>query len=95
MPHRVAASSWKLLDFATTRRTRRKRLGGASGRSWRRTPPAAWQRLRVALKTCRPEIGDGDPPDLDRSIALVSDALELLDVGAAPRPRESKAEARP
>ena len=55
----------------------------------------AWEQLHVALKICHPEIGDGDPPDLDRSIALVSDALELLDVGAAPRPREAEAEARP
>ena len=56
--------------------------------------PAAWEQLHAALKTCRPEIGEGDPPDLDQSIALVSDALELLDVGAAPRPREAEAEAR-
>ena len=54
-----------------------------------------WEQLHAALKTCRPEIGDGDPPDLDRSIALVSDALELLDVGAAPHPYEAEAEARP
>ena len=55
---------------------------------------AVWEQLHVALKTCRPESGDDDPPDLDRSIALVSDALELLDVGAAPHPCEAEAEAK-
>ena len=51
--------------------------------------PEAGQKLRDALENCKTE-SDGDPPDLDPCIAVVSDALELLDIGAAPRPRESE-----
>ena len=49
--------------------------------------PQAERQLRDALGT-RGSGSDGDPPDLDRCIAAVSDALELLDIGAAPRSRE-------
>ena len=51
--------------------------------------PEAKQQLRGALDKCEME-SVGDPPDLDGCIAVVSDALELLDIGAAPRPRQSE-----
>lgn len=51
--------------------------------------PAAGQKLRDALKICEPDTEDDGSPDLDRSIALISDALELLDIGVAPLPRDA------
>ena len=56
--------------------------------------PAAGEQLHEALEACEPGVGaspvpDMDRnPDMDRSIAVISDAMELLDIGAAPRPRE-------
>ena len=52
--------------------------------------PKAEKQLRDALGACAPCIVSGDSPELDQCIAVVSDALELLDIGAAPRPRESE-----
>ena len=52
--------------------------------------PAAGEQLHEALKACEPGVGaspvpDMDRnPDMDRSIAVISDAMELLDIGAAP-----------
>ena len=54
--------------------------------------PDAGKRLRDALKeVCQPCTEDGGLPGLDQSIGVVSDALELLDIGAVPRPREAEA----
>lgn len=64
----------------------------AWGRFWdvlKSDQSAAEEGLREALKTCEPKTENDGPPDLDRSIALISDALELLDIGAAPRPRDA------
>ena len=56
---------------------------------------AAGRQLRDALKTCQPDTEDRGAPDLDRSIAVVSDALELLDIGAVPQPQKAAAGATP
>ena len=59
--------------------------------------PEARKQLYNALTACAPAAGNGDPPDIpdpDRSIAVVSDALELLDIGAAPRPQAGEGGAK-
>lgn len=78
----------------------------AADKAWKRfwevlsDDPKAKEELRGALATRNPGSAestrsDGDPPDIDQCIAVVSDALELLDIGAAPRPRESEGGATP
>lgn len=59
--------------------------------------PDAHARLYGALTACAPAARNGaasDIPDPDRSIAVVSDALELLDIGAAPRPQAGEGGAK-
>ena len=75
---------------------------GAAHEPWKRfwsvlkeDDQKAEEQLRDALGACAPCIVSGDLPDMDQCIAVVSDALELLDIGAAPRPRESEGGATP
>ena len=88
----------KLLEALGLRHDWKESAERAWGRFWevlKSDNPTAREKLRGALQICCPEVVNGDPPDLDLSIALVSDALELLDIGAAPRPCEAEREARP
>ena len=92
---KAARGRGKLMEALGLRHESKDSALIAWGRFWKvlkSDQPVAEEGLRKALKTCEPKTPDDDPPDLDRSIALISDALELLDIGAAPRPRDADAD---
>ena len=89
---KAARGRGKLIEALGLRHDSKDSAQNAWNRFWEvleSDNPTAEQKLRKALKTCEPATEDDGPPDLDRSIALISDALELLDIGAAPRPRDA------
>ena len=88
---KAARGRGKLIEALGLRHDSKDSAQTAWNRFWtvlKSDNPTAEQELRKALKRCEPGTEDDGPPDLDRSIALISDALELLDIGAAPRPRD-------
>ena len=88
---KAARGRGKLIEALGLRHDSKDSAQTAWNRFWtvlKSDNPTAERKLREALKKCEPATEDDGPPDLDRSIALISDALELLDIGAAPRPRD-------
>ena len=86
---KVARGRGKLIEALGLRHDSRDSAQIAWNRFWKvlkSDNPEAGQELRDALKICEPDTEDHGPPDLDGSIAVISDALELLDIGAAPHP---------
>ena len=91
---RVARGRGKLIEALGLRHDSNDSAQTAWTRFWtvlKSDNPEAERDLRDALKFCKPGTEDDGPPDLDCNIALISDALELLDIGAAPRAREAEA----
>ena len=84
----AAPGRGKLLEALGLRHESKDAADEAWNRFWEvlSDNPDARKELRHVLATCTPgDTGSGDdPPDIDRCIAVVSDALELLDIGAAP-----------
>ncbi len=75
----------KLLEALGLRHESKFAAGTAWDRFWKvaaSEKPDAEKQLREALAACLSATLTGDAPDLDESIGIVSDALELIDIGA-------------
>ena len=76
----------KLLEALGLRHDSKSAAETAWDRFWEVTAsekPDAEKGLREALAACLSIVPTGSAPDLDETIGIVSDALELIDIGAA------------